>query len=195
MSAVVWKPKWFLLIIISVLQIFSIILLFLFKPDIGNRFTEKFYESLPMVSVNSGHWGTWRSGIQQGLETPIIGIGPSGTRKTCQFLPPETPTWLPGKNLCANHPHNFYVQLFAETGVIGLIFGVCMIVSIILTCYKGRKENLNCPMLGTAFVIPFGIFFPIQQFGSFFGQWGNLFIWFAIAFALSQVQTWQKNNY
>ena len=58
--------------------------------------------------------------------------------------------------------------------------------------WYGRKENLNCPMLGTAFVIPFGIFFPIQQFGSFFGQWGNLFIWFAIAFALSQVQTWQK---
>ena len=192
MSAIVWKPKWFLLIIILVLQIFSIIFLFIFKPDIGNRFTEKFYESLPMVSVNSGHWGTWRSGIQQGLETPVIGIGPSGTRKTCQFLPPETPTWLPGKNLCANHPHNFYVQLFAETGVIGLIFGIGMIVSIIFTCYKGRKENLNCPMLGTAFVIPFGIFFPIQQFGSFFGQWGNLFIWFAIAFALSQVQTWQK---
>ena len=43
-------------------------------------------------------------------------------------------------------------------------------------------------MAATAFVIPFGLFFPMQQFGSFYGQWGNLFIWFAVGFALSQVQ-------
>jgi len=194
MSAIIWKPKWFLLIIIFMAQIFSIIFLFLIKPEIGNRFTEKFYESLPMVSVNSGHWGTWRSGIQQGLETPIIGIGPSGTRKTCLYLPDQSPKWLPGKNLCANHPHNFYVQLFAETGLIGLIFGLGMISCIIYSCYSAIKNNKNCPMLGTAFVIPFGIFFPIQQFGSFFGQWNNLFIWFAIAFALSQVQQLKNEN-
>ena len=51
-----------------------------------------------MVSVNSGHCGTWRSGIQQGLDTPIIGIGPSGTRKTCSNLPDQTPKW-PRKSL------------------------------------------------------------------------------------------------
>ena len=170
------------------------IFIFLLKPDIGVRFTEKFYESLPMVSVNSGHWGTWRSGIQQGLETPIIGIGPSGTRKTCFELPKNTPQWLPGRNLCANHPHNFYVQLFAETGLIGLIFGICMIFSIIKDCFKARKIDPNCPMLCSAFVVPFAIFFPIQQFGSFFGQWGNLFIWFAIGFALSQNQNWDKKK-
>ena len=188
MAAFFWKPKYISLLILFSIELLAVLALFLTKPDIGIRFTKTFYESLPMVSENTGHFGTWRSGIQQGLETPVIGIGPSGTRKTCQFLPPESPTWLPGRNLCANHPHNFYVQLFAETGVIGLIFGIGMILSIIVTCYKGRKKDLNCPMLGTAFVIPFGIFFPIQQFGSFYGQWGNLFIWFAIAFALCQIQ-------
>ena len=29
-------------------------------------------------------------------------------------------------------------------------------------------------------------FFPLQQAGSFFGQWNNLFMWFSIGFALSQ---------
>ena len=192
MSALVWRPKFLALMILLIIQIFSVILLIFFKPDLGNRFTEKFYESLPMVSVNSGHWGTWRSGIQQGLETPIIGIGPSGTRKTCFNLPERSPKWLPGKNLCANHPHNFYAQLFAETGIIGLFFGTCMIISIIYACFKGRRINPSCPMLGTAFVVPFAIFFPIQQFGSFFGQWNNLFIWFAIAFALSNLQNSKK---
>ena len=172
MSALVWRPKFLALMTLLTIQVFSIIFLIYLKPDLGNRFTEKFYESLPMVSINSGHWGTWRSGLSE-----------------------NSPKWLPGKNLCANHPHNFYAQLFAETGLIGLIFGSCMIISIIFACYKGRKINPNCPMLGTAFVVPFAIFFPIQQFGSFFGQWNNLFIWFAIAFVLSNLQNSEDKDY
>ena len=192
MSAVVWKPKYIALIFLLIIKISAIMFLFVVKPDVKDRFTKKFFDSLPLVSFQSAHWGAWRSGLQQGFETPIIGIGPSGTRKTCFELPKNSPEWLPGKNLCANHPHNFYIQLFAETGLIGLFFGVCMIISIIVTCFSARKINLNCPMLCTAFVIPFALFFPIQQFGSFFGQWGNLFIWFAIAFALSNSQIYKK---
>jgi len=188
MAALFWKPKYLAIVIIFISQLIAVITIFTIKPEMKDRYIDRFYHSLPMVSVNSGHWGTWRSGIQQGLETPIIGIGPSGTRKTCFELPEKTPKWLPGKNLCANHPHNFYVQLFAETGLIGLIFGMCMIISIIKDCFQARKFDPNCPMLCTAFIVPLAIFFPIQQFGSFFGQWNNLFIWFAIAFALSQVQ-------
>ena len=58
--------------------------------------------------------------------------------------------------------------------------------------FKGKHTYHKCPMAATAFVVPFGFFFPIQQFGSFYGQWGNLFTWFAIAFALSQFQGWRK---
>ena len=72
-----------------------------------------------------------------------------------------------------------------------------MFGSIIWTCYKARLENLNCPMSATAFVVPLALFFPLQQFGSFYGQWGNLFVWFSIAFAISQYQGWRniKNDF
>ena len=136
----------------------------------------------------TSYWGAWRGGIQQGLERPLLGIGPSGTRKTCKNLTKNNYEWLPGKNYCGNHPHNFYVQMFAETGTIGLFLGLLMIISLISTCFRARKNNLSCPMVSTAFIIPLGLFFPLQQFGSFFGQWGNLFIWFAVGFAISQVQ-------
>ena len=96
------------------------------------------------------------------------------------------------KNYCGNHPNNLYIQLFAETGLIGLILGSLMLGSIIITCFKARKEMLNCPMAATAFVTPLGLFFPLQQFGSFYGQWGNLFTWFAIGFAVSQYQDWRN---
>ena len=60
--------------------------------------------------------------FNKGLLNPIKGIGPSGTRNTCANLNTNLPKWLPGKNYCGNHPHNFYIQLFAEVGVIGLVF-------------------------------------------------------------------------
>ena len=162
----------------------------------SDRFSKQFVENIPIVNTEKSnpYWGAWRSGLQQGLLTPIKGIGPSGTRKTCQNLDTNLPLWLPGKNYCGNHPHNFYIQLFAETGVIGLILGCIMFISIILTCYKARKLDNNCPMSSTAFIVPFAFFFPLQQFGSFFGQWGNLFMWFAIAFAISQFQGWRTTN-
>ena len=151
---------------------------------------------MPLINVseNNPWWGSWRGGIQQGILTPIKGIGPSGTRNTCKYLDTKLPEWLPGKNYCGNHPHNFYVQLFAETGVIGLILGCFMFGSIIWTCFKARIKNFECPMAATAFVVPLGLFFPLQQYGSFYGQWGNLFTWFAIAFAISQFQEWKSSN-
>tara|TARA_B100001057_G_C22528190_1_gene824702 strand:+ start:266 stop:709 length:444 start_codon:yes stop_codon:yes gene_type:complete len=145
------------------------------------------------MSETNSHWGAWRGGIQQAFIDPIKGTGPSSSRKICKTLKSTSYSWLPGKNYCGNHPHNFYIQLLAETGIIGLIIGCLMFLSIIMTCYRTRKENFDCPMHATAFVIPIGLFFPLQQFGSFYGQWGNLFSWFAIAFALSQVQNFRSN--
>ena len=188
LAALVWKPKFKLYTVLILVEILAVITVFLIRPDLGNNFTNDFVKQIPIVNTDTGYWGSWRGGIQQGLMTPIKGIGPSGTRNTCANLDTSIPSWLPGKNNCGNHPHNFYIQLFAEVGIIGLILGSIMFVSIIVSCFKVRKTNFTCPMAATAFVMPFGLFFPLQQFGSFYGQWGNLFIWFAIGFALSQVQ-------
>ena len=186
---------------------FSSILLLLYAisflyPSTQKRFTTEFLKSIPIFNMttkidNSKHnpyWGVWRSGIHQGFMKPVIGIGPSNTRNFCKSLPSSEPIWLPGSNHCGNHPHNFYIQLFAETGVIGLFIGFSMFLSIILTCYKSSKLLNNCPMAQTAFIIPLAFFFPLQQFGNFYGQWGNLFIWFAIGFALSQFQDWERSK-
>ena len=90
---------------------------------------------------------------------------------------------------CHNHPHNFYAQLLTETGIIGLITGIVMIISIIWAAFSGRRQNRANVVAATAFVIPFGLFFPIQSTGDFFGQWYNIFMWSAIALALAAAST------
>ena len=196
LAALIWKPKFLLYTFLLLFEVIAVLILVYNRPDLSNRFGKTFVNHIPITNMNDSnpHWGAWRGGIQQGLISPVKGIGPSGTRKTCKTLDPDLHNWLPGRNYCGNHPHNYYIQLFAETGIIGLIIGCTMFASIIATCYKERKENFNCPMAATAFVIPFGLFFPLQQFGSFYGQWGNLFSWFAIAFAIAQVQSFQSSS-
>ena len=79
--------------------------------------------------------------------------------------------------------HNFYVQI-AETGVVGLIGYLVMVGSIIWCCliFGIARENV---IAATAFVVPFGLLFPIQSTADFFGQWNNIFMWSAIALALA----------
>ena len=196
LASMVWKPKFLMFSFLILIEVFAILIILNSRPDLNSRFYGRFLASIPVVNTTNEnpYWGAWRGGIQQGLLTPIKGIGPSGTRKTCKQLNTNLPYWLPGKNYCGNHPHNFYIQLFAETGFIGLIIGSIMLGSIIITCFKARKNMINCPMAATAFITPLGLFFPLQQFGSFYGQWGNLFTWFAIGFAVSQYQDWRNSK-
>ncbi len=197
--------KFFLLLLI-----FFLITIFSFSKtnkDLLNRYTMDFYKSLPVINMSETnyYWGAWRSGIHQGLSHPLIGLGPSSLRKHCKNIGIDKKTglpiyklfspdikWLPGKNYCGNHPHNFYIQLFAETGIVGLILGTLMFYFLFLTCYRGRAINPNCIITSVAYIIPFAFFFPIQQTGSFFGQWGNLFIWFPIGFCIAQIQDYKS---
>jgi hypothetical protein len=114
----------------------------------------------------------------------------SDLKKNFKSFIKSTPDWLPGINYCGNHPHNFYIQLFAETGIIGLFFGTLMFFFIFYTFIINKKNHPDCPVIAISYIIPLALFFPLQQMGSFFGQWGNLFIWFPIGFCMSYVQNY-----
>ena len=64
-------------------------------------------------------------------------------------------------------------------------------LNIVFPKQANNIYNRNNFFSATAFVIPFGIFFPLQNTNSFFGQWGNLFIWFSLAFAISHIQNFK----
>jgi O-antigen ligase len=196
LAALVWKPRLLLYTLLVLFELMAILILTVSRPDLSKQFGQSFVKAIPLTNMNQNniYWGSWRGGIQQALIDPIKGTGPSSSRVICKTLDPISPRWLPGRNYCGNHPHNFYIQLFAEVGIIGLILGSIMFVSITFKCFGARKYNFNCPMAATAFVIPLGLFFPLQQFGSFYGQWGNLFIWFAVGFALSQAQNFRSTH-
>lgn len=51
------------------------------------------------------------------LDKPILGHGPNSFRIKC-----SNPLYAQGSSPCNTHPHNFYIQLLAETGIVGFLF-------------------------------------------------------------------------
>ena len=86
---------------------------------------------------------------------------------------------------CHTHPHNFYVQLAGETGLVGLTTGTIFMLSIVWTCFQAGRRNRDNVVAATAFIIPLSFFWPIAATADFFGQWNNIFMWSGVALALA----------
>ena len=83
------------------------------------------------------------------------------------------------------HPHNYYLQLLVETGIVGLALGSVFLISMMWACLRAGLRRRGDIVAATAFVIPFGLFWPIATSADFFGQWHNVFTWSAVALAMS----------
>jgi len=183
LAALVWQPNWRRYFILIIVEIFAVAAVFITMPNVQDRFTNAVVNSLPTGS-HSDYYRVMGAGLSVFKTAPVLGIGPATHRELCPSILGETPEFR-----CDNHPHNYYVQFLTETGVIGLITGSVMIISIIWAAFAGWRQNRANVVAATAFVIPFGLFFPIQSTGDFFGQWNNIFMWSAIALALAAART------
>ena len=124
------------------------------------------------------------AGPESEKDSPVFGLVPATFPDLCPTI-----IGVSAEFDCHNHPHNFYFQLLTETGIVGLVTGSLMIISIIWATFAGWRKNRDNVVAATAFVVPFGLFFPIQSTNDFFGQWNNIFMWSAVALALAAART------
>ncbi|MDC3074222.1 O-antigen ligase family protein, partial [Candidatus Pelagibacter sp.] len=81
---------------------------------------------------------------------------------------------------CSNHPHNIYLEILSEQGLVGLIL-------LILTIYNFTLlKNLTLNNLNKSFYLVFLIvyFFPLRPFGSFYTNFGLVMFASVISFYL-----------
>jgi O-antigen ligase len=72
------------------------------------------------------------------LDKPILGHGPKLFKIKCHDL-----KYAVDHKSCDQHPHNFYVQLLAETGIIGFLFLVGLFFHIIYLSIRHIIEYLK----------------------------------------------------
>jgi len=82
---------------------------------------------------------------------------------------------IPNISFCSTHPHNYYLQLLAETGLIGFIF---IFISFLKLCFdyfkQIRRRYLNKKINKAYISILVGMIqaiWPLTTTGSFFNNW------------------------
>ena len=81
LASFIWKPKFFLISVLIFIQFLAVLTMSFSSPDIKTRFVEELIHKMPIFNTRvKMNIGMWRGGIQQGLITPVIGIGPFGTK-------------------------------------------------------------------------------------------------------------------
>ena len=179
LAGLIWRPKLSRFGVLVLIEILAVVTVLFAAPNIGNRFVDTFIEQLP-TNEESQYFRVMNSGIVTFETAPILGIGTGNYRILCPEIMQEK-----ANGACHPHPHNYYIQMLAETGVIGFIFGSIMIGAILWRTarisWRGREHVISA----TAVIVPFGFFFPLQSTADFFGQWNNVFMWSAIALVLT----------
>jgi O-antigen ligase len=93
---------------------------------------------------------------------------------------------------CSTHPHNTYLQILSETGLIGFLFFMIFLGFIFVNIFQYLKniyikhEKINIT-LGLCFVFILVNFFPLSTTGSFFNNWLSTLYFMPISFLLYEL--------
>ena len=140
------------------------------------------------------HQNHYISSFRMFKDNMISGIGPRMFRYTCGLK--KYNIW----EGCSTHPHNTYVQLLTETGLIGFIFGLFVFLIIfisilkhfILKFYK-KKILFNDFQLALISAIMISLW-PFVPTGGLFNNWLNIIYFFPVGMYLSSMHE-SKNNF
>ena len=117
----------------------------------------------------------------------FFGVGFKNYRVVCdQQIDPRPESIF---QFCSTHPHNFYLELLVESGLVGfLIFSISFfyLFSYILKEIKNNKVDFKkyFPIIfGNSLIIAIYIW-PIKTSGSFFTTWNGSFFWLSLGILL-----------
>ena len=113
-----------------------------------------------------------RTAYNMFLDKPLVGHGPKMFRVIC-----KDEKYAVGITPCMTHPHNFYVQLLAETGIIGFSFLFSAFAYVLYCAYRQfksivlrQKRYLTdyqvCLLAGILITV-----WPLTTNGNFFHNW------------------------
>ena len=142
-------------------------------------------ESERLVLFSKTYEGHYLISLNMFKEKPFLGHG----AKMFRFYCSKKENFV-AENACTTHPHNFYAQMLAETGIFGFLFITGIFFSILYLFLKNfyhqikyKKQlisDLGLCLLSSYFIT----LFPILPSGNFFNNWLSIIIYYPLGFLL-----------
>ncbi len=163
-------------------------ILILVIVSVQNTNIKKRYSDLLKIVSNfekSSYGKLYYSGYRIWENHKINGVGLKNFRVNCDE---ELVDLINSSHpLCSSHPHNLYLELLSETGIIGTTLFLLIFYYIFKQIYldKIRKRKFTNFQAANLFAIILTIW-PIITSGSFYTSWGGLFLWIYIGFLFNE---------
>ena len=160
---------------VKILLLFSIILLLSLMLSIFPNVKQRVYNQLLSNSGNfkyafsQTHHHHYLSAYKIFKDHAIIGIGPKMFRNYC-----NDDKYIISENSCTTHPHNFSLQLLAETGIIGFFLYISIYLIFVIDFFKLlfiKSYNRYTFPFSTFVILSLMNLMPLFPSGNFFNNW------------------------
>ena len=173
--------------------LFTFLITFLFliitsSTVLKNRIYEQTYSQIFNTDGNIKFFSVQHqshaiSAIEIFKDNPIIGIGPKNYRYECR-----KEKYNISKYSCTSHPHNFYLQLLSEVGILGFLIPFIILINIFIyflkifykkLIHKSDNQEIKNLLIYISFLITF---FPIIPTGNIFNNWLSIIFYLPLGF-------------
>ena len=129
---------------------------------------------------SKGHEAHYVAAYKMFKENIIFGQGPNMFRLLCKkneyYVEPQS---------CSTHPHNYYIQLLAETGLIGFSFIMALFLFITGNLLFKKLSNFGI-LISLSLMLNL---FPLIPTGNFFNSWVANLYFLSFAFYIYGIKT------
>ena len=182
-------------IILSVFSLILIVVLTFNFKDVRDRMVFNPLSTIKKSIFTPEHDSLISTAYNMFLDKPIFGHGPKMFRVIC-----KNEKYATGVTPCMTHPHNFYVELLAETGIIGFSFLFSAFAYVLYCAYRQLKSMVLkqkryltdyqvCLLAGILITV-----WPLTTNGNFFHNWLMIVYSLPVGFYLHSIYGKNKEN-
>ena len=173
-------------------SIFLIIIITFINPRAKERVWDKTLEHMNLFKENEkvnifskAHNNIYTAAYKMFLDNKVLGVGVKNFRIVCN----DPRYFVKERNACSTHPHNTYIQILSETGIIGFTFLLFAFFYFSKYIFKHLILKLKkiyyfndfeiCILSGIAIYL-----WPLVPTGSIFNNWLNIIMIINIPFLI-----------